>query len=370
MHKGGAESRSVEMLRHVDPSKVHSIYCTTSTSPEPGALDEEIRALGGEVVPCPLGPGFNLRFRKLLREKKVTAMHGHVHYVSGLLCYYAWKEHVPVRIVHWHTTETEIRPFRKRMQDKVLTQLIERYATKIVAVGSAAMKSCWPKYEGDNRCKVLYTGLDKNRFDPTLNPLKTRAELGFPDDALLIAQVGRFHPVKNQLFGIQVFEQVLKKEPKARMMFIGKDEGEYEDQVKQKAKALGFADKVLFVGLVPDVATYLPASDLILLPSLFEGLPGVALESLASGIPVLASDIVTTREIRDSLPGCVLISLEETPEKWAETAIDLAHGFRAIEKRKELRDALFASHFNLEECVAGHIGVWQGRNLEKLGASI
>jgi glycosyltransferase involved in cell wall biosynthesis len=361
MDKGGAESRSIEMLRHIDPERVHSIYCTTSGSTEPGALDQEIKALGGEVIPCPLGKGFAGRFRNLLKEKGVTAMHGHVHFVSGLLCLYAAQAGVPVRIVHWHTTELDKRPFRKRTQDKALAVLIDKYATDIVAVGRAAMTKSWPSYEGDKRCTILYTGIDKKRFDPALSPPKTRAELGLPEDALVFAQVGRFDPIKNQLFGVRIFAEILKQEPNARLIFLGKGGNEYEAQVKQEAKNLGVENKISYMGLVKDVANYLPLANLTLLPSLFEGLPGVALESFASGVPVLGSDLVTTREIQESLLGCELLSLQDPPEKWAEAAIHLARKYAPSEKRNELREALFASHFNLEKCVQGHIEVWSGK---------
>src|SRR3989304_7354800 len=81
--RGGAEMRTIDIIRHIDRSQYRLEYVALSGLP--GTLDDEIRRLGGEVHYCPLGLTFSRRFRRLLRPEKYNVIHSHVHYFSGYL---------------------------------------------------------------------------------------------------------------------------------------------------------------------------------------------------------------------------------------------------------------------------------------------
>lgn len=359
MDRGGAETRSVEMLRYVDSAKVHTIYCTLDREGKEGALDGDIQALGAEVINCPLTKGFGKRFKRLLREMRVTAIHSHVQLASGLMCFYAWQVKVPVRIVHWHTTGEEPVSLRKRLQDNLMRLMIRLFATRIVSVGKAAMDSNWP--QKDSRKKILYSGLNLDRFDAKRYLPYTRAELGVSQDALVLIHVGRFHPVKNQLFLVKVFAEVKKTRPEARLVLLGGGGNDYEAQVRGAAGELGVLQDIHFVGLVSEVARYLPVGDVMVFPSQLEGLPGSVLEAIASGLPVVASDLPSVAEIREALPEVRTLALTESPSRWAEVVVESADAYRSPAARESLRQHLAASHFNLQACVQGHVDVWEGR---------
>ena len=358
MDRGGAESRSVEMLAHVDPARIHSIYAALSPNLSPGSLDETIRGLQGQVIRCTLGKGFGKRFRAAIRNTKTTAMHGHVQFVSGLLCFWAWQEKVPVRIVHFHTTGEKNRPLPKKIQDFILARLADRFATHILSVGESAMASNWPKYKSDKRCHILFNGVDKARFDKLANPPKLRAELGIPEDAFVVVHVGRFHPIKNQKRLIEIFQSILKLRPNSRLILIGGGEKSYEDEVRLAVDAAQLTTRVTFSGVIENVASYLPLGDVMVMPSVLEGMPGAVLEALAAGVPVLASDVGGVMEIRGQLPGIATLSLDDSDERWASEAIALPEKYA---QREELSSALFASHFSLEACIQGHVQAWENR---------
>ena len=360
MDRGGAEMRSVEMLRHLDSAKIHTIYCTLARDDRPGALDEQIRASGGEVINCPLTQGFGRRFRKLLREKHVTAMHGHVQYFCGLLCFYAWQERVPVRIAHWHTTGKEHRAPLKKMQDQIMRVLINRFATHIVAVGRGAMQALWPKAENDKRCRVLRTGIDLQRFEHLRSKEEIRNELGFPLDALVLVHIGRLNPVKDQLRLLRIFSIIQKQRPNSRLLFLGGSDGDYKAEVEKEAKNLGIESLVRFQGVVQEVSGYLPAGDVMVFPSRHEGLPGSVLEAIASGVPVLASDLPGVREIQTEITDLAVLDKTASDEAWAARALELAEAFQAPEAKHSLQARLAAGTFNLEACIQGHMEVWTG----------
>ena len=131
--------------------------------------------------------------------------------------------------------------------------------------------------------------------------------------------MGRLHHQKNQSFALKVFRKVLDRREDAHLVLIG--QGEDEEKLKEEARQLGIADHVLFAGLSRDVPGWLSALDVFLFPSTFEGQPIAALEAEASGIPVLASlEGSPTAGLLDNFK---LLSLQETPERWAEELLKL-----------------------------------------------
>ena len=118
-----------------------------------------------------------------------------------------------------------------------------------------------------------------------------RAELSIDADALVVGHVGRFAPQKNHGFLIEVFTELLKSRPDARLVLVGK--GELEDEVFAKAEAFGVLGSIVFTGVRSDVPALLSAFDALALPSLYEGMPNVVIEAQAAGLSCVVSDTVT-----------------------------------------------------------------------------
>ena len=123
-------------------------------------------------------------------------------------------------------------------------------------------------------------------------------------------------------------------EPSIRLVLIG--DGPLKDDVK--AKADDMKNNLLFVDATSQVADYLQAMDGMLLPSLYEGLPLVALEWQINGLPCILSDVVTKEcAFADN---CKFMSLENSPEEWAKAIIVLVKdNERAEESRKAANNA-------------------------------
>jgi glycosyltransferase involved in cell wall biosynthesis len=87
----------------------------------------------------------------------------------------------------------------------------------------------------------------------------------------------------------------LAKLPDCDLLLVG--DGPLRPSLEAAAKAAGIADRVHFAGWRPDVPEILAASSLLVLPSLWEGMPNVVLEAMASRLPVVASDVEGVREL-------------------------------------------------------------------------
>ena len=133
------------------------------------------------------------------------------------------------------------------------------------------------------------------------------------ENCFVIGHVGRFNLQKNHSRLLELFAEIVKKIPEARLVLIGV--GELEAAVKEKAQALALQDKVLFLGQMPDVSEWYQAMDCFVLPSLFEGLPVVGIEAQAAGLPCFFSDRVTDEVLLS--PDAHRISLLADDAEWA-----------------------------------------------------
>lgn len=120
--------------------------------------------------------------------------------------------------------------------------------------------------------------------------------LPFQDDfwSMTIAEL---HPVKRHDATIEVFKEVIEREPYTRHLIIGT--GEEREALEQKIVALGLIDHVFMMGSINEAAKYLKAADIFLLPSRSEGMPYVLIEALIAGVPVIATSVGGIPEVVD-----------------------------------------------------------------------
>jgi glycosyltransferase involved in cell wall biosynthesis len=136
--------------------------------------------------------------------------------------------------------------------------------------------------------QVAYNAVNFDRFaNVTVDAAHLRQSLGIPPTAHLVGAVGRLAPQKGYSFLLAAIPQVLAQQPDCYFLIIG--DGALRAELAQQASGLGIAERVLFAGARHDVEMLYQVMDLLVLPSLWEGLPTVLLESMAAGIPVIAT---------------------------------------------------------------------------------
>jgi len=135
---------------------------------------------------------------------------------------------------------------------------------------------------------VIPIGVDLARFRPGVDSSELRSGLGIRDDELVILFVGRLALVKRVDMLIDLSRLLSREQVKFRMVIVG--DGEYGEYYRQMAQGM---ENVIFLGSIPsaDMPRYYALADLVLLPSLSEGLPNVLLEASASAKPVIATDV-------------------------------------------------------------------------------
>jgi glycosyltransferase involved in cell wall biosynthesis len=312
MDRGGAELRTVELMRHLDPAQFRLVFATLTG--RPGSLADEIRAFGGEVYPCRLGPTFPARFIRLLRLVEPTVVHSCVATFSGAVLVLARGAGVPRRVAHFHSSQDRhgASP-RGLVQRAVMRQLIDASATDLVAVAEAAMNGMWrPDWRRDRRCQVVYNGLDVATYARALADAPT-----LPRRIPTVVHVGRPGPVKNRTRAVDIMAGLRRRGARMRLLIVGRQDDTETIDLLQRATRLGVSDAVELTGERHDVPHLLAAANLLLVTSRHEGLPSVVLEACAAGTPVLAPELPGIEEIARRLSGVTMLPQATADDVWA-----------------------------------------------------
>jgi glycosyltransferase involved in cell wall biosynthesis len=365
MNRGGAEMRTVEMMRSIDRERYRFEFCAASANQ--GDLDEEIRALGGKVHFVRWSASFPMRFRRLLREGDYDIVHSHVHHSSGLILRLAARAGVLGRIAHYRSTGTvysydlKFQSLR-RAYHSLMKRWVERYATDILAVSEAAMQTNWgPHWRQDPRCQVIYSGVRSRPAAWESVRAQARQELGIGDEERVCIHIGNATPAKNHFRLVEIFAELTHRLPQSCLLLVGEIPEDFREKMRQQVLQVHGAGRLIFSGVRNDVAGMLAAADLMIFPSLFEGLPGAVLEAAANGVPVLASEIEPVVEIAKYLSVVQPLSLVEPNSRWVERADLLLAGGRSDGFLERADREFMQSPFRLETALKQTAALYEAR---------
>jgi glycosyltransferase involved in cell wall biosynthesis len=145
------------------------------------------------------------------------------------------------------------------------------------------------------RATVIRAAIDLGRFRAAADGNAVRERLGVPVGPPMVTQVGNFKPQKAPLDFVRVSAAVHKTHPEAWFVMVG--DGPLRENAENLARELGVADRIVFSGWWDDVPGLLAATSVSVLTSRHEGLPCSVVESLAAGVPVVATAVDGTVEV-------------------------------------------------------------------------
>ena len=335
---GGAESRVMDLYRHIDRDRVQFDFLIhTDAVPSDGrdyssdalmkarapqAFDQEVIGLGGHIYALPRPDLKHLsRYRKAAERffrdhHDFAAVEGHMTSTASIYLPAAKKAGVPVTLSHVRSGGSGT-GLKKILTDLLRSDLASR-ADRLLSCTMEAGIYVYGKRAKD-RIEVIPNAIETKRlqFDAKARE-KYRNELDIPGDAFVIGHVGRFDPMKNQAFLIRLAAGMSGQGTKGQdiyLVFVG--DGSLRKECEDLSVRLGIADRVRFAGVCSreKTAGLYQAFDMFALPSFYEGMPGTAIEAQASGLDCLLSDAVTKEA--EITPLIRRISLDE-PGMWEE----------------------------------------------------
>lgn len=262
-----------------------------------GVYWERMAALGiplHSLSPHKFVPWYAASLPALLLRRKFDILHCHLvasnifAKPAGALC------GVPVIINHDHTNDDYRANDRIRL---ALDTTANRFATHLIAVSDSCRKFL---IERENvpaeKITLVQNAIDLARFSRASGTrAEARRRLGLPDGVPVVAGVGRLNPQKNFTHFIRIATEVTKHHPETVFLIAG--EGPEDGLLKRCAGESRFGDRMKFCGYVADTRSVYLATDILLMPSLFEGLPMTLLEAMAMEVPVVASALDGIAEV-------------------------------------------------------------------------
>lgn len=319
---GGAEILNLCILQNINRDKYQIDFAVTrNTGTE---IEKEVVKLGSKIHIVPAFSFFNiLRYKKawfdLLSTNDYDIVHGHA---SGAMSIYLGiaKKMGCKTVAHSHASMSSGNILVKLLKKALSIKVRKRADFMLACSDIAAKKLFGKKFKEYDNYAFVPNGIDASKFKFNTDIREQiRTSLGIKASDFLIGNVGRFTKQKNQKRLLDIYANVLTKEPNAYLLLCG--DGPLKEELTSYVHKLGIENKVIFIGNVPNVNEYLQALDLFLLPSLFEGLPVSVVEAQAAGLPCLCSDEVTNEvAITD---GTYFLPLSLPSEFWADKCIKL-----------------------------------------------
>jgi len=265
---------------------------------------------------------------RLFKTEKYDVLY--IHGSSSIMCIDLFIAKIcgcKKRIVHSHNTSCN-----HPLINRLLRPIFYKSYTTALACGEQA--GIW--LYGKNKFTVIKNGRDveKYKFKKEIRD-SMRKKLNLEDDVMAIGHVGNFNEQKNQKFIIAVLNEIIKKTSNVKLYLIGT--GYTKEIIENLVKENDLSNYVEFTGSINNVPDMLQAMDVMLLPSLYEGVPLVAIEWQICGLPCIISENVSKECKFTSL--VTFLSLESSFKKWANELLNTREINRFKESEKAIKNA-------------------------------
>ena len=251
----------------------------------------------------------------IIEQGNYDIVHTHMGVMGYVIMRIAKKYNVARRCMHSHIAN-EVTSKKSKFASFFRMMIARHYVTDKLACGQDAAIDMWGKKAVENNeVFIMKNAVDTNLFkfnEEKRNQLRKKLAL---EDKLVLVIVGRLSSQKNYPFLFKTYKKVIEKRNDTVLLVIGR--GMEETSIKNLAKDMGLENSVRFLGVRNDVADILNACDCFLLPSLYEGLPVVLIETQANGLTAIVSDRVTTELAVTDVVEFLPIS-EDAVEIWAD----------------------------------------------------
>ncbi|MGC2068226.1 MAG: glycosyltransferase family 4 protein [Candidatus Acidiferrales bacterium] len=232
-----------------------------------------------------------------LYRHKIDILHSHMFRASLFASPLGWLCRVPVTIETSHGREVwrEGQGWLKSQYfvDRVASKFVDQFIAVSYATGRHLTEQ---KNIPTKKIRVIHNGCNLQKFDPGRPvPEGLRGSLGFSDSDPVLVALARLEPQKGHHVLLQAMPTVLREFPNARLVCVGS--GVLRLDLEKQTDLLGIREAVRFVGHQTNAPDWLALADLTVLPSYYEGLPLVAIESLAAGRTMVATAVDGTPDV-------------------------------------------------------------------------
>ncbi len=355
---GGAERLIQDIMAGLAVRGIESLALNLY---DPGDVGRQLAAAGHEVVSglarSRLDPMIGVRLSRACREQGIRVI-----YVvdSALPMFWAgvtrrWSGW-PRLVLGFHSTGKAEDALQHALAGASALPVTDRF----VALAPSHQDWLARRFHLDpGRFVVIPNGEDTGRFRPTMDRAAERRALGWPADALVVSIVAALRPEKNHGLFLRAAAALAPRHPAARFMVVG--DGAERAALERLRDELGLRERVSFLGMRQDTPGIQRASDIVALTShpVIETFPVSLVEALASGTPVVSTDVGSIRDVvRDGETGLLVPAGDEAG---FAAALDRLLGDAALRERMGAAARADAvARFDREDMIAAYARLFAG----------
>lgn len=316
MRVGGAEKLRLTIGKYIDKKIYKTSYCCIR---EVGPVGDEVIKNGGEVTCLDSDDRFFNLFATFKLYRAVTKIHPDI--IHSVL----FNANFHARIVGALSgipviTEEQGMYGWKKGYHRVADRILSRFSYRIIAA-SQGVKDFLVKEDGikPDKIAVIHNCIDPETLKADTTKYEERKRLGVSDADFVIGAIGNLRKEKGHSFLLEAIKKVKERHKKVKLFIVG--DGPLRGHLITMSKELGVDRDVIFLGQKKEVAGFLKALDLFVMPSLSEGLGIALLEALFMSVPCIASSVGGMIEVAEKSSGVVLVE-PGNPLKLADAIVD------------------------------------------------
>lgn len=327
---GGIAAVVLNYLKFINSADFH--FDIALCGHKPGLLGEELMKLGAQFYQLPMKSNgikqFETSLELVLREKQYDAVHVHSGDTAYVALRVAKKCKIKKRLAHSHNAKM-VDGLYGNLRLIASEILNPYYATDLIACGKLAGICAYGRVNTLRKnYTVLPNAIDTSRFSFNKIVRDTiHIEEGI-ENRFVVGMVGRLSYQKNYPFALEVIESLHRIMPNVILLIIGI--GEEENRIQDIIYKKRMESYVRLLGQKSKVEEYYSAFDVLLMPSLYEGFPVVAVEAMASGLPVYVSNTITDELSFGSAVHYLPLS---NPREWAYEIYKNTEEVRLVERQ-------------------------------------
>lgn len=296
--------------------------------------------------------------KKILKEEKPDIVYLHsskAGAIGRLALFFSRKTKILYNAHGWYFNATI--GSKKKKIFALIEKILALRTDRIINISKSEYNSAIEyKVAPEKKMCVIENGIDFAKFkDSEKYRDNTRNKYNIKEDELVIGVVGRLSEQKDPMTMIKAFEQVHKENKKAKLMYVGS--GELEEDVLKYAKEHSILENVIITGWIKDVEKYIPAFDIAVLPSKWEGFGLVLIEYMACNKPIVGSNLGGIADIIKDNENGLLFEVENYKEL-AEKILYLINNMNEVTKIIN-NNKTYKDKYNIKTLIEKHRKVFE-----------
>jgi glycosyltransferase involved in cell wall biosynthesis len=363
LEKGGTENQVVTLLRHLH-RKTH--LCHVFALEPGGRLQGVLNDLGVSVYSGDLKHTdfYRAPWKLLLSQLKLISVLRRIRpqVVHSFLPLATFMGALAGRVTNVPSIITARRALATHQERYAVLKPLDRIANALSHRVTVNSKAVWEDtvrrdHIDPSKLTLIYNGVDSAPFESARSQrAAVRRQLGIKNHEPVIIAVANLIPYKGHADLIRAAKQVIAAIPESRFLLVGEDRG-IQKELEGQVKAMGISERMMFLGHRNDIPQLLAASDLYILASHEEGFSNVVLESMAAGLPVVATDVGGNREaVLDGVTGWLVPPKD--PETMAEKIILTLDGLAGAKIQGDQGRLRVKQFFTVEQMIDAHVKLY------------